>query len=139
MAQIPRELQDLFGYSDEQVEGLTENQLKYISQMGAHLKYNLVAEVVESENCVWQAQVGDRIVLKGLGGIAPSECINKEALCIDAIAPLQSFARIFLDRVSSGLDPNGSVFRRVACNDTGVDHCGWGRIVMEVRAEEAAP
>lgn len=135
-AKITEGTQAFFGYSDKQAEELRDNQAKYINSMQEHMKYNLVAEVVGSENCAWQAKVGDRIVLRGLGGIAPGECSNKEFLCIDAVAPLQSLARIFLDRVSSGLDPNGSVYRSASCSDTGAEHCGWGRIVMEARAEK---
>ena len=135
MPKIAKEMQDLFGYTDEQVDGLKENQIQYIEKIGDHAKYKLVAEVVESRNCGWGAQVGDKIVLLAGGLIIPSECTKKDALCLWAVAPLQPFSQVFQDRVSSGMDPTKSVFKRVRCLDTGVEHCGWGEIVMEVRAE----
>jgi putative sterol carrier protein len=139
MPKIEKGIQDLFGYTDEQVESLKENQIQYIEKMTERTKYNLVAEVVESRNCGWGNQVGDKIVLWGGVMIRPSECTNKDGLCLFAVAPLQPFSQVFLDRVSSGMDPTKSVFKRIKCLDTGVEHCGWGEIVMEVRAELIQP
>jgi len=136
MAAIPKATQAHLGYTDEQVANLKQNQINYINGIREHIKYNLVAEVVESKNCGWQAKVGDRIVLRGLGGLVPADCTNKEGFCIWALAALLPYSMIMLDRASSGMDPNESVFKRTTCGDTGVEHCGWGRIVMEISAEK---
>jgi hypothetical protein len=54
------------------------------------------------------------------------------------LAALPPFSMIMLDRASNGLNPNDLVFKRTTCGDTGIEHCGWGRIVMEISAEEIA-
>ena len=135
MRNIPKETQEMFGYTDEQIEGLRENQIEYIKKMPELAKYNLIAEVVESRNCVWGAKVGDKIVLWAGGIINTRECTNKDQLCLWAIAPLQSFSHAFQERVILGVDPIKSIFKRVCCLDVGAEHCGWGQIVMEIRVE----
>ena len=136
MPKIAKEVQDFFGYTDKQVESLGENQIQYIENMTEMAKYRVVAEVVESRNCAWGAKAGDKIVLSFAGGsIDMKACTNKDQLCMWALAPLQPFAHIFQDRIACGLDPTKTAFKRVQCLDTGVEHCGWGQIIMEVRVE----
>ncbi|MFH2011995.1 MAG: hypothetical protein ABIJ37_04705 [Pseudomonadota bacterium] len=135
MPKITKEMQGLFGYTDEQVESLEENQILYIEKMGEMRKYNVVAEVVESRNCAWGAKVGDKIVMRAGGAIDTKECTNKDLLCIWALTPLQPFSHIFMDRIACGIDPTKPIFKRTHCLDNGVEHCGWGQIVMDVRVE----
>ena len=113
MHNMSKEILDLFGYTDEQINGLKENQIEYIKMMPELAKYNLVAEVVESRNCVWGAKKGDKIVLWTGGLINTRECTNKDQLCLWAVTPLQSFSQAFIERVISGADPMRSFFKRV--------------------------
>ncbi len=136
MPKIEKAWQDLFKYTDEQVENLEEHQIQYIQKILEFSKYNLVATVVDSENCAWRAKIGDRIVLNGSGAISPKKCTNQDMLCMFAVAPLLPFVHVFQDRLLSDLDPNKLVWKRVQCADTGVKHCGWGQITMEISAEK---
>lgn len=136
MAKLTKEQQERYGYTDEQVDALKENQIRLIKGIEGLTKYRVVAEVVESNNCGWNAKVGDKIVLNGPGWILPAECSNKENLCLFAVAKLVPFSMMVYDRACSGQDPNEMIFKRVRCEDPGVDHCGWGQIVMDVRAEQ---
>lgn len=116
---------------------MKENQIRLINNISKLTNYRLVAEVVESENCGWKAKVGDKIVLSGPAWILPAECTNKENTCLFAVSELVPFAFMLYDRVCSGHDPDDMIFKRVRCKDTGIEHCGLGKIVMEVRAELA--
>jgi hypothetical protein len=64
MTQIAKEAQERYGYTDDQVNHLKDNQIRLINNISKLTKYKLVAEVVESENCGWNAKVGDKIVLR---------------------------------------------------------------------------
>ena len=137
MSKIAKEAQERYGYTDEKVKQLKENQIKLINNISRLSNYRLVAEVVESENCGWNAKVGDRIVLSGPGWILPVECSNKENTCLFAVSELLPFSMMLYDRVCSGNDPADMLFKRIRCKDPGVDHCGWGQIVMEIHVENA--
>ena len=135
MTKIAKEAQERYGYTDDQVKQLKENQIRLINNIGKLTSYRLIAEVVESENCGWNAKVGDEIVLSGPGWILPAECTNTENTCLFAVSELVSFAYILYDRVCSGHDTKDMIFKRIRCKDPGVEHCGWGSIVMEIRVE----
>ena len=137
MTKIAEAAQERYGYTDEQVKQLKENQIRLINNISKLTNYRLVAEVVESRNCGWAAKVGDKIVLSGPGWILPQECTNKESTYLFAVSELVPFSMMLYDRVCSGIDPAEMMFRRIRCKDPGVEHCGWGQIVMEIRAELA--
>jgi len=73
MTKIAKEAQERYGYTDEQIKQLKENQIRLINNISKLTNYRLVAEVVESENCGWKAKVGDKIVLSGPAWILPAE------------------------------------------------------------------
>ena len=135
MPKIAKEAQERYGYTDAQVKRLKESQTKLINNIVELSNYRLVAEVVESENCGWNAKVGDKIVLSGPGWLLPSECTNKENACVFAVSELVPFSYMLYDRVCNGNDPLNLLFKRTRCKDPGVDHCGWGQIVMEISVE----
>lgn len=137
MPQIGKEAQERYGYTDTQIKNLKENQIRIINNISKLAKYRLVAEVVESENCGWQAKIGDKIVFSGPGWLLPPECSNPNNTCLFAVSELVPFFYMLYDRVCSGYDPKDMIFKRVRCKDTGVEHCGLGQIVMDVRAELA--
>jgi hypothetical protein len=137
MTEIAKAAQERYGYTDEQIKQLKKNQIRLINNISKLTNYRLVAEVVESENCGWKAKVGDKIVLSGPAWILPAECTNKENTCLFAVSELVPFAFMLYDRVCSGHDPDDMIFKRVRYKDTGIEHCGLGKIVMEVRAELA--
>ena len=96
---------------------MKENQINLINNISKLTNYRLVAEVVESENCGWNANVGDKIVLRGPGWILPAECTNKENTCLFAVSELTPFSWMLYDRVCSGHDPEDMIFKRVRCKD----------------------
>jgi hypothetical protein len=50
MTKIAKEAQERYGYKNEQVRQLKENQIRLIHNVSKLINYRLVAEVVESEN-----------------------------------------------------------------------------------------
>ena len=136
MSKIDKGLQDFMEYTDEQAENLEESQALFVNKMPELNGIKMVATVTESENCGCKMKIGDRIELFAGLALIPSLCVNQEMICLGALAPLMPFAHVFVDRITSGLDPNKSVWKRVGCIDTGVSNCGWGKITMEISAEK---
>ena len=137
MGKISKEMQEKYGYSDEQAESLNEGQAKLVGEIGGVLDYRIIAEVVRSENCISGHNVGDKFVMNGAGQLLPEECTNKNRLCMFAVGKLTHAAAIVFDRIMSGQDPtSGSVFEVMRCEDVGVENGGWGEIVMKIRVEK---
>jgi len=135
ITKIAKEAQERYRYTDDQVKQLKENQIRLINNISKLSNYRLIAEVVESNNSGWNAKVGDKIVLSGPGWLLPAECTNSENTCLFAVSELVPFSYMLHDRVCSGHDTEDIIFKRVKCKDPGVENCGWGEIVMEIRAE----
>jgi hypothetical protein len=76
MTKLTKEEQERYRYTNEQVEALSENQVRLIEGIEEMTKYRVVAKVVDSNNCGWNAKGGDKIVLNGPGWILPAECSN---------------------------------------------------------------
>lgn len=143
MAQIemPQEIIErikrVYGYTDEQIAGLSERQRKARLIEFESMKYKLIAEVVEAENCACRHKKGEKYVFMDGGVLLPSESTVR-FLCAWAIAPMVPFFYIFYDRLSEGLDPGGTVFEYVRCLDTGAACGGWGQVMFRLRWEKTS-
>ncbi len=67
---------NIFGWSDEEIEGLSPEMVKFISSEAAlkFNKYKMVGEVTESSNCLFGFKKGDRLVFTSSGILLPDEC-----------------------------------------------------------------
>nr|MBC8275618.1 hypothetical protein [Chloroflexota bacterium] len=60
-------------------------------------------------------------------------------LCTGAICPISSLGAILYERLADGLDPRDfAADEYVWCIDTGVEHGGYGRILMKCRFEHVS-
>ena len=122
-----------FGWSDEEIEGLSPEMVKFISSEAypdAFLKYKMVAEVTESSNCAARLKKGDRLVFTSSGTLLPDECTV--ILCLWAIAPLLPFSYMVWDHIYHGTDPCSLFPDTVKCADTGVRCGGFGEVAFKV-------
>jgi uncharacterized repeat protein (TIGR04076 family) len=104
--------------------------------VGALLKYRIVAEVVESENCTARYKIGDKMIFNGTFlNTQESSC---EHYCMDAIPPIHIAMRAMISAILNEDDPNKYFFNYVQCLDTGAMHGGFGRVLFKVFAEEIA-
>ena len=132
--QFKKSLMEAFGYTEEQVERLSEKQLKIIRGGPARRDYRVVMEVVKSENCGYKPKAGDRYVMNGSGKIMPEECTFP--LCLWALAPMLSISYVIFDRLSQGQDPNGHLYDHVKCTDSGVGCGGIGEVAFKLYCEK---
>lgn len=125
---------EVFGFSEEQVESLSEKQQKLIETRDLRLAYKVIMEVVKTQNCALKPKVGDRYVMGVNSVLIPEECTFP--LCLMALAPALPIIYTILDRVSQGQDPNGHLIDHVKCTDTGLNCGGIGEVAFKVYSEK---
>ncbi len=126
------------GYSDEDMDLFRQNPRNedVLSQSGALRKKVIVLEVVESHGCNSQHKVGDKFYFDGGGNLLTDRCPKK--VCGYSLTGAIMMVFAANEMLLAGIDPNQIRFRRAGCFDVGLACGGWGRIVLELRVEEAA-
>jgi len=133
--QLTRIIQQRLGLDDQEFsllsgnpkfQRLFENALK-----GA--RYRLVAEVVESKGCNSGHRIGQKLVFDSAGNLLTREC--PELICAFLMPNLAVLINAFFENLMNGRDPNEVMFNRTGCFDVGHACGGWGRVMVEMRAE----
>ena len=129
-------IREMMDYTDAQWETWKSNprNLKMTDNLMDVLKYKVVAEVTFSSGCGAGHKVGDRIVFGGDGTLLCRE--SPERVCVGLLSPVNPIVGGVLDKICGGEDPTQMAFNKVHCNDVGVDHGGWGEVVVEVKVEK---
>lgn len=96
-------------------------------------KYQLVAEVIQSEGCHSGHFVGQRLVFDSSGNLLTRE--SPERICAFLMPNLTTLINAFFENMMNGRDPNEVMFNRTGCFDVGPACGGWGHVVVEMRAE----
>lgn len=132
-------LQKAIGITDEDFE-------KYISfpanrklafRFPELVKYQIIAEVVESKYCSAGLQVGQKYVIN----VIPSKILWEQSSapqCLKALGSLSTVIPGFWDRIIEGVDPNQGVWQYVRCPDEGVEYGTLGPVVFKVYAQKIA-
>ncbi len=128
---------ELLGYTDEEWEIWKSNprNLKVVENFGEILKYKIVAEVTSAHGCGAGHKVGDRIVFGGDGTLLCRE--NPDRICVGLLSPVNPVVGGIMDKICLGEDPTHMAFNKVHCIDVGLDHGGWGEVVVEIKVEKA--
>ena len=134
-AEFKKAAMDTFGYSAEQVEGLSAKQIAIIKGSSARRAYKMIMEVVAVDNCAYKPKLGDRYVTTGSGKLLPEEC--SFPICLWALAPMLPISYVVYDRLTHGQDPNGHLYDHMKCTDTGIGCGGLGEVAFRVRCEPA--
>ncbi len=131
-----RFIRELLGYTDAQWETWKSNprNLKIADHIMDTQKYKVVAEVTSAHGCGAGHKVGDRIVFGGDGTLLCRE--NPDRICAGLLSPVNPFVGAVLDKICAGEDPTRMAFNKVHCIDVGVDHGGWGEVVVELKVEK---
>ena len=129
-------IREMMGYTDAQWETWKSNprNLKMAGNLMDVIKYKVVAEVTSSYGCGAGHKVGDRIVFGGDGTLLCKE--NPDRVCVGLLSPVNPIVGGVLDKICNGEDPTQRAFNKVHCIDVGVDHGGWGEVVVEVKVEK---
>jgi uncharacterized repeat protein (TIGR04076 family) len=129
------ELKKMLGYSDTQWEKWKSNPENFRIAKGGldFLKYKLIAEVTSAYGCAAGHKVGDTIVFSG-GELLTKE--NPERICFGLLSAINPYVQLAMERVFNGEDPTTIAFPHTHCPDVGVDHGGWGEVIVKVRVEK---
>jgi len=128
-------IKKFIGYTDDDILKTTPRQHKSWKAQDKLNEWFLVAEVVESHNCAARNQVGDRYVLQSGTSLLPHESTVR-FLCTGAICRIHELSMVLYERLAEGLDPRDFAANEyVWCIDTGVEHGGYGRILLKCRFE----
>jgi uncharacterized repeat protein (TIGR04076 family) len=125
------------GYDKEQMESFRNDARneKVLSAVPTLLSKTLVAEVVDAHGCNSQHQVGDKFYFDGAGNLLTRRGPKK--ICVHALSAISPLVFAANELVFAGVDPNEMCFKRAACTaDVGLACGGWGRVVVELRAQE---
>jgi hypothetical protein len=125
------------GLNDEQVEQMHPGQEKLFNNVVKTMQYQTVAEVVKSEHCFAQVQVGDKIVFDPF--LNPEKSTG--VLCPKALLPLLSqigaLWEMSMEWAESGKEqPPEIVWRNIRCLDPGFEDGGVGGVVYSIRMEK---
>jgi len=128
--------QSHLGYTDEEMKAFRGNPRNedVLSKAPALLDKTIVIEVVESQGCNSQHQVGDKFYFDGAGNLLTKRCPKK--VCIYALSAATSMIFASNELLYAGVDPNEMRFKRAACFDVGVQCGGWGRVVLELSVRD---
>jgi len=123
------------GYSDDEMKKFREDPRNedVMSKAPALMNKTIVAEVVESHGCNSQHKKGDKFYLDGSGNLISKLCPKR--MCIFTMSSLGAAVFGMHELFYAGIDPNEMLFKRVGCQDIGIQCGGWGKVVMEVRME----
>lgn len=93
-------------------------------------EYEIVTTVTRAFHCANMIQEGQTFVFDLKGRLDATK--SSAPLCLGVLAKLQPALLVVQDRVFEGLHPISPSFRNFDCFDTGIDHCGTGKVYVEL-------
>jgi uncharacterized repeat protein (TIGR04076 family) len=129
-------VQRRFGYTDEEMTIFKENPRNAeVLAKGTEIKdTTFVLEFVEAHGCNSRHKVGEKFYIDGAGNLLVDRCSKN--ICIQALGAAATLIFAAQELIYAGIDPNEMRFKRAGCIDVGLACGGWGRVVVELRAEE---
>jgi len=132
-----KKLQDLYGYTDEEMEIYLSNpkHKKALERAPKFVTHRIIVEVVEAHNCIAGHKAGDRIaVMTGNALLITNEM--PEHVCAFGLAAAVPRVYAMWERFYEDLDPDGMFLDTIHCPDVGCRRGGAGEIIMKIYAEE---
>ncbi len=125
------------GLSDEKVEQMHPGFEKLFNNVAKTMQYQTVAEVVKSEHCFAQVQVGDKIVFDPF--LNPEKSTG--VMCPKALLPILSLIGGIWEMQGEWAESGREelpeiIWRNVRCLDPGFEDGGIGGVVYSIRMEK---
>ncbi len=133
--QMAQFIQKRLGLNDREFQGIRENpkyQRLFENALAAS-RYQLVAEVIESKGCHSGHRVGQKLIFDSAANLLTREC--PERVCAFLMPNLTVLLNAFFENFMNGREPNEVIFNRTGCFDVGHACGGWGKVIVEMRAE----
>jgi hypothetical protein len=133
--QISRIIQKRLALEDKDFQPIKDSPKfqRLFSNLAAGSRYKLVAEVVESKGCHSGHVKGQKLFFDSSGNLLTREA--PERVCAFLMPNLTVMINLFFENILNGRDPNEVMFNRTGCYDVGPACGGWGRVIVEMRAE----
>ena len=128
---IMERVKKIWGWSDEQIKGLTAKHERLIEKGEEFRKWRLVAEVIEAHNCIAGLEKGHKYVFHGSGFLLPEKS-TAPRICLWAMACFVPFSFMLYDRIGQGEDPSEFWIDRVRCMDVGIERGGYGEVLFRM-------
>ena len=128
------------GHSDETMAKLHPGMEKLFNNISKTLQHQIVAEVVRSEHCFAQVNVGDKFVFDPM--LNPEK--SNSPMCPKALLPILAQIGAIWEMSAQWADSGKEelpeiVWRNVRCLDPGLEDGGVGGVVYNIRMEKMAP
>ncbi|HUV08390.1 MAG TPA: hypothetical protein VMX75_11715 [Spirochaetia bacterium] len=132
-------MQKRLGYDDDQLEIFQSNARneEVVSKSKELFQKRFKVTIVEANGCNSRHKAGETFYLDGYGNLLKD--LNPDKICIYAISAVSTLVFAAQELVYAGVDPNQMRFNRVGCIDVGLGCGGWGKIIMELTAENIGP
>jgi uncharacterized repeat protein (TIGR04076 family) len=129
-------IQKHLGYNDEEMKIFKENPRNeaVLLKTSELISKTIIIEIIKSEGCNSQHQVGDKFYFDGRGNLLTN--LSPKRICIHALGPLSALIFTANELIYAGADPNEMKFPEVSCPDVGLECGGWGQIVMKLKVED---
>lgn len=130
-----KSLREMLRYNDAQWEAWISNPRNFERAKGGldFSKYKLVAEVVSAYGCGSGHKVGDKVVFLG-GTLSCKE--SSEQICFGLLSVISPYVQVVMEKAFNGDDPTKIAFNMGHCPDVGVNHGGWGEVIVKVSVEK---
>ena len=129
-------LKGMTGVTEDQIAKLHSGEAKLFNNVMKTVKYQTVAEVIKSEHCFAQAQVGDKLVFDPFLNPAKSKGVMCPRALLPVVAQIGAIWELAIERASSGKeDPPEIVWRHIRCLDPGIENGGLGGVVYKIYME----
>ena len=128
------------GHTDEAIAKLHPGMEKIFNNVSKTMQYQTVAEVIKSEHCFAQVQVGDKIVFDPFLNPEKSTGIMCPKALLPLLAQIGAIWEMSTEWADSGKEALPEiVWRNVRCLDPGFEDGGVGGVVYNIRTEKMAP
>ena len=130
-------IKKIWGWTDEELKCLAPKNQKLIEKGDQFRLWRLVAEALETKNCIAGLKEGHRYVMHGSGFLLPEESTCPK-ICLWALAAFVPFSFMLYDRIGEGRDPSELWIERIRCLDVGVERGGYGESLFRLYCEKAS-
>ena len=124
-------------YDDEEFQLFKDRpeNLEVLDRVKQIAETEIVVEVVSTRGCNSQHTVGQKFYLDGAGNLLSNK--SPSSSCIFLLGNLPHVVYAIHELIYAGIEPEAIRLRfpRVGCGDVGVENCGWGRVIVEVRVQ----
>ncbi len=127
------------GITDDQLAKLHNGEAKLFNNIEKLMKFQTIAEVVKSERCFAQVNVGDKLVFDPFLNPEKSTGVMCPKALLPVMAQIGAIWEMSTEWAESGKEELPEiVWRHIRCLDPGLEDGGLGGVVYKLSLEQVA-